>query len=186
MATILDVSLLQTFDIVYPVLLVLVVMFALLQKTKAIGDNVGINAAVAVAVAFMVVLSRTAIEIINFMIPWFVVTFLFFMLLLLIFQIFGATEKDIASYMKTDKGVGWVIIGIAIVIAMAGFGKVLGQTAGPYLEGGNASVYDSGSGVATGSFETNVMATLFHPKVIGIMILFTIVIFAVALLTGPV
>ena len=43
MATILDVSLLQTFDIVYPVLLVLVVMFALLQKTKAIGDNVGIN-----------------------------------------------------------------------------------------------------------------------------------------------
>ena len=41
---------------------------------------------------------------------------LFFILLLLIFRIFGAEEKDIIGYIKNDKAVGWVIIVISLTI----------------------------------------------------------------------
>jgi membrane protease YdiL (CAAX protease family) len=183
MATILDLSILQTFDVIFPVLLVFSVVFAIFAKTKAVSNSPVINAVIAIAVSFMVLLSEIAIDLINVMIPWFTVAILFFILLLLVFMIFGATEKDIFSYMKTDKGVGWALIGVVLVIAVAAFGQVLGQSIGPYLdeEGG---VAENSRDVATSDFETNIMATLFHPKVLGLIVLFGIMIFAVGLLTG--
>ena len=186
MATFLDTSLLQSFDIIFPFLLVFAITFAILAKTGALGKDVlAINAIVAASTAFLVILSDPLVQMIKFMVPWFVIAFIFFMLLLLIFQIFGATEKDIFKYIQTDKGVGWVIVGVGIIILFAAIGNVLGQSIGPYLdEGSNATAVQGSSGVATGNFQTNITATLFHPKVIGLIILFVVMIFAVALLTG--
>ena len=80
MVTVLDVGLIQAFDIIFPVLLVFALVFAVLQKTKVIGDSVGINSIIAVAVAFMVMLSDTLVQMISFMVPWFVVVIIFFIL----------------------------------------------------------------------------------------------------------
>lgn len=185
MVTVLDVSLLQSFSVIFPVLLVFAVVFALLQKTKALGDAPAINAIIAVAASLMVLLSNTITQMINFMIPWFVIVFLFFMLLLLVFRIFGANDKDIFGYMKNDKAVGWVIIAIGIIILFAAGGKVFGQSVGPYLEGqDDVNVTEGGSSVATGSFEANIWAIMFNPKVLGMGIIFVIIVFAVSLLTG--
>jgi len=186
MVTILDTGILQTFDFVFPVLLVFTMIFAVLHKTKALGDSTSINAIVAVAVSFMVLLSRTLIDMINFIIPWFVIAIIFFILLLLIFQVFGAKEEDIFGYMKKDRSVGWVIVGIFLLIVLAGVGKVLGQGIGPYLDNTqNETAITGDGGVATGSFQENLTATLFHPKILGLVILFIIMIFAIILLTGP-
>jgi len=119
------------------------------------------------------------------MIPWFVIVFIFFILMLLIFQIFGASEKDIFSYLKGDKSISWVIIGISLIILFAAIGNVFGQSIGPYLdEAGNETVIGGEASVATGSFEQNIFATMFHPKVLGFGVIFIIMIFAIALLTG--
>lgn len=186
MATLLDIGLLQAFDIIFPFILVFALVYALLQKTKVIGETIAVNAIIAGATAFLVLLSENALEIIKFIIPWFAVAVIFFVLLLLIFYVFGAKEADIFSAMKADKAIIWVILGVAIVIIMAGFGHVLGQSIGPYLdEQGNVTTIDDvKAGVATGSFQQNITATLFHPKVLGLFILFGVMIFAVALLTG--
>ncbi|HLD72017.1 MAG TPA: hypothetical protein VJA23_00380 [Candidatus Nanoarchaeia archaeon] len=183
MATLFDVGLIQTFDVVFPVLLVFALVFALLQKTKAIGESVGVNAIIAVAAAFMVLMSDTLVQMINFMVPWFVVAIIFFVLLILIFQIFGTKEADLTKAVK-DKAVYWSIIGIAIVILLAAFGNVLGQsfTEQAFQEEGNLTASDGS--VASSSFEGSLNATLFHPKVLGLIIIFAIAIFAVAFLSG--
>ena len=182
MATFLDVGLVQYFQAIYPVLFVFTLVFALLQKTGAIGKNVALNAVIAVAVSFMMLLSKNAVALINFMIPWFIVAAIFFVLLLLIYQIFGADEKLLTETLKKDKAIVYVIIGIALVIMIAGFANVFGQS----LLGGaeQATQATTEGGVATENFQQNIYATLFHPKVLGLIILFAIAIAAVALLSS--
>ena len=83
MVTVLDLGLIQAFDVIFPVLLVFALVFAIFQKTKVVGDSVGINSIIAVSVAFMVLISDTLTQIINFMVPWFAVVIIFFILLIL-------------------------------------------------------------------------------------------------------
>ena len=186
MATAIDFGLLQNFDFIFPFLFVWSVVYATLQKTKVIGGAMGIDAIVAFAISFMILLSRTLIEILNFMIPWFTIAIIFFMLLMLMFMVFGASEKDIFGYIKTDKGVGWALIGIALIIVIAAFGNVLGQdfTQQSFDENAPQEVATGSGGTATQNFEGNVTAIFSHPKVLGMLILFAIAIFAVGLLSG--
>ncbi len=179
MATPLDLSILNLFDFIFPVLLVWTFVFAMLQKTGVIGKSMGINATVASAAALMILLSRTAIELVNFIIPWFAIAIIFFVLTILLFMIMGA--KDITAYQ--DKGVQWVLIAVVILIMVAGFGKVLGQS----LLEQSAQTGETTPGeedVASGDFQQNIYATLFHPKILGLLVIFAIVVFTVALISG--
>ena len=183
MATVLDLGLLHSFDVIFPALLVFALVFALLQKTKALGGSVGVNSTIAIVVAFMVLLSQAAIDIIKFMMPWFTIAIIFVVLLLLLFQTFGATDKDIFSIVKSEKAITWSILGIAIVIMIAAFANVFGQQLTDQGVQSGTSVNGTGS-VATSDFQRNITSTLFNPKVLAMIILFGIAIFAVLLLTG--
>lgn len=183
MATILDVGLLQSFDIIFPALLVFALVFALLQKTKILGGSGGVNSIIAIVIAFMVLLSETAVEIIKFMMPWFTIAIIFIVLLMLLFQTFGATDKEIFKIVQSEKAITWSILGIALVIMIAAFASVLGQQ---FTEQGFSSgtTVNATGGTATSDFQRNITATLFNPKVLAMVILFVIAIFAVLLLTG--
>ncbi len=192
MATVLDLSLLQTFDFIFPFIFVWALVFAILQKTGATGKAVGIDAVIATVVGFMSIMSRGIIQIINFMIPWFAVAIIFFVLLLLLFRLFGATDKDIMGALTADKSILWVLIGIGLVIIFAAFGNVFGQSfteqafqgeTGTTITTANATA-GSTSGVATPNFQTNITGILANPKVLGMIILFAIAVFAIALLSG--
>lgn len=194
MATILDLGLLQSFDVIFPVILIFALVFAILQKTKIVGDSLGINSIIAIAVAFMALLSDNVIQVVKFIIPWFTIAIIFFLLIMLVFQVLGAKESDIFNYVKGDKAIGWVVIGIGIIIIFAAFANVLGQqlteasvqTSGTQSYGNvNGTITTTSENVATGNFQQNIYSTLFHPKVLGLLVLFGIAIFAVALLTGP-
>lgn len=180
MASPLDLGILQLFDFIFPVLLVWAFVFALLQKTEVVGKSLGINAIIASTAALTILLSRTAIDLVNFIIPWFAIAIIFFVLMILLFMIMGAKEP-LTAY--RDQRIYWVLIAVGILILVAGFGKVLGQSlleqgaqAGTVVEGQNS--------VASGGFEQNIYATLFHPKVLGLLVVFAIVVFTVALLSG--
>ena len=185
MATVLDLGLVQSFDVIYPVLLVFALLFSLLHKTKILGESTAFNAIISAVVGFMILLSRTVIDIINFMVPWFIIAAIFFLLVLLLFNIFGAREGDVLSYIQSDKGVGWTIVGISVIIFIAAIANVIGQdlTEASFQEGTTVSVNGSES-TATSSFDTNIQNIFFHPKILGFATLFIIVIFAVGLLTG--
>jgi len=142
----LDLGILQLFDFIFPVLLVWAFVFALLQKTEVVGKSMGINAIIASATSLTILLSRTAIDLINFIIPW-------------------------------------ILIAVGILIVVAGFGKVLGQSV---LEQSaqTGDVVEGQEAVAGSDFQQNIYATLFHPKVLGLLVVFAIVVFTVALISG--
>ena len=183
MATFADIGLIQYFDFIFPFLFVFALVFALLQKTKVIGDSIGINALIAVVSGIMVLLSRTITEMINYMIPWFVVAIIFFVLVILIFQVMGARDADFSSAIK-DRVLRNTLIGVVVVILLASFAHVFGQQFTEVSFGGDqeASAVD---GVSTGSdFSSNITKIITNPKVLGFLTLFGIAIFAVALLTN--
>ncbi len=183
MATVLDVGILQSVDVIFPFIFSWAVVFALLHKTEVIGKNIAINSVISAVVGFTVLLSQTVIDIINFMIPWFTVALIFFVLLLLVFQTMGLKDADLGNVVK-DKAVYWTLIGVGIIIIMAAFGNVLGQTVLEAGEGTEVSpAVSEDTGVATSDFQTNIINTLRHPKVLGIIVIFGIAIFAVALLS---
>jgi len=185
MATFLDVGLFNYFNIIFPVLLVFAVVLAILHKTKILGENNVINGIVAIAMALMSLTSRTFIDLINFMAPWFVLAFIFLILLLLLYQVLGATEKDIVSALRTDKTIQWTVFGVAIIILFAGFATVLGQKFLPITQTDAPETLEPGQeGVAGTDFEKNLFATLFNTKVLGIVFIFLIAIFTVAFLAG--
>ncbi|MBS3170101.1 hypothetical protein J4210_06480 [Candidatus Woesearchaeota archaeon] len=184
MATVLDVGLLQAFDFVFPFIFIWAIVYAVLQKTKATGGSVGIDSIIATVTAFMSILSPAITQIINFMIPWFAVVIIFFLLLLLVFRTFGAKDEHILSALTTDKSVLWVILGIGLVIIFAAFSNVFGQSYTEQAFQGEGAMVNATTGVATTSFETNVAGILSNPKVLGVIILFAIAVFAIALLSG--
>jgi len=181
MASFLDIGMFEYFNVIFSFLLILILVYAILQKTKIVGSSNAINALIAVVIAFLSILSEPVIGIINFVAPWFVVMFIFLILLLLLFQILGATDADIAVAVK-DKAVIWTILGIGIIIIVAGFANVFGQE---LLEGSQSAGTALDGGTTSGNnFEDNVLSTIFHPRILGMMVLFGIAIFAIALLTG--
>lgn len=183
MATILDFGLLQGFSFIFPVLLVFSFVFAVLQKTEVIGKTMGINALVAIVAAFMVLLSDTITQMINFMVPWFTVTIIFLILLILVFQLFGGKDMDLKKAIE-DTTLRWTLIGIGLLIIIAAFGQVLGQKLTESSFQVNETIVTDGSSAGTASFSQNITATLFNPKVLGLMIVFAIAIFTVALMSG--
>ncbi|MBI4151801.1 hypothetical protein HY496_02420 [Candidatus Woesearchaeota archaeon] len=184
MATVLDLSLLQAFDFVFPFIFIWAIVFAILQKTGATGKSIGIDSVISTVVAFMSILSPAIIQMINFMIPWFAVTIIFFILLLLVFRVFGAKDENIFSALASDKSIMWVIIGIGLVIVFAAFGNVFGQSFTEQAFQGETTIVNASTGVATTSFQANITGILANPKVLGMIILFAIAVFAIALLSG--
>ncbi|MEK6809687.1 MAG: hypothetical protein AABY40_03360, partial [Nanoarchaeota archaeon] len=106
----LDLGILQLFDFIFPVLLVWAFVFALLQKYEVIGKSIGINAIIASVASLTVLLSRTVIDLINFIIPWFAIAIIFFVLMILLFMIMGA--KDIDAYKQTN--IQWILVAVGI------------------------------------------------------------------------
>ena len=185
MATFLDVGLFQYFNVIFPVLLIFAIVFALLYKTKILGTNPTINGIVAISIALMSLLSTTMIKLVSFMAPWFVLMLVFIILLLLVFQTLGATEKDILGALKTEKIIGWTIAGVALVILMAGLGSIWGQKLTNLATPGDTVTIDANlSSSATANLETNLYSTFYNTKVLGLIFIFLISIFAVAFLAS--
>ena len=180
MASVLDLGLLQYFGVIFPVLLIFVLVYAILQKTKFVSEFIGINATIAVCAAIMAALSESVIALIVFVSPWFILTFILVLLFLLVMKTFGTTDAQILDVVSKDSAVTWVILGISIIIIFAGLASIFGQD----LVDQSQSISEDGGTGASGDFQSNIFETIFHPKILGVLVLFGICVMAIALLTG--
>ena len=80
MANGLDLGVLNYFSVIFPALLIFVIVYALLEKTKMLGENRSLHAIAAISAAFLVMLSKDILEIINFGAPWFILVIVFLVL----------------------------------------------------------------------------------------------------------
>ena len=191
MATFLDIGILENFSIIFVFILVFIVLYGLLEYTKPMGgDRRGLHAWIALALALIVIVIKPALFMINFMTPWFVVLFIFIFFGLLAARMFGASEKDSASLIH-NRGARTFIIAVSAIILIVGISFTFGQgmlekgagVDGPVDNGDVDIVGGEQESTQTNDFSQNVVNTIFHPKVLGLVLILLIGMFALLFLT---
>ena len=178
MASPFDLSLVGYFSNVFVILFVFAASYAILMFKSPFGSNKGINALLAATMAIIFIFSQDAIEVVKSTVPWFIVMMVALMFVLLVSSSIGSS---IPSSVMTSIGT-WVLV-LSIIILVINISQRLGQRVGPYLENEtmNPDTVPAGStgDVGSGSFSQNFGATLFHPKVLALMLIIIIAVFSV-------
>ncbi|MBW2970337.1 hypothetical protein KY309_02410 [Candidatus Woesearchaeota archaeon] len=178
MATPLDVSALKQFGGVFSFLFVLVLVYAILSQTAWFKEKQGMAALIALTAAFMTLFSTIAMKTINMMAPWFVLFVIFVILFILVFMIFGYSQKDVTEFVTSGEfGVGMWVMAVMIIIGVGSLVAVVNEEVGfKALTEGNVSV--AGEELPA-SQEYGFWQTVFHPKILGMVLILLISYFAV-------
>lgn len=176
MATILDLGLIQKFDIIFPFLFVLIVVWGMLSYAKFLGTSKSLHAFIAIIVALLILISDPARNIINSMAPWFVLLFIFILFVLMSVKIFGVSDSEILNTLKSENynWIIWVVVlvGCAILVYSVFDVQVWQKTAA------NETTPFSGGSVGEDT-QSAFFATIRNPQVLGLVIIFLIGAFAI-------
>ncbi len=194
MATFLDATLLSNFQGLFTWLITFVIIFGMLELVKPFGEGKGgVNALIAVAAAFLVLFTKPARGIVQFIVPWMTVLAIGVFLIILVFMMFGVKADTIRSW-AMGASQPWIIT-IAVVIALFALGGAFSGTAGEAQQAGPQPELNqtSGSGLSGGEyvqnqqvqqnqpegrqvesenfFASNLIFVFTHPKVLGTVFL---------------
>ncbi|MBS3063924.1 MAG: hypothetical protein J4445_00545 [DPANN group archaeon] len=132
MPTLLDaVGILQNigvYSVVLPFLLIFALSYALLDKTKVLGDNKFVHAAVSLVLAFLFVSSLGAVKFLTAFLPLISVLILIILFIILIFRFVGVQESSISSALSQSRVYSPIII-IIILFALIAFSQVFPEGA---------------------------------------------------------
>ena len=128
MATILDIGLLQQFRVIFPFLLVLVLVYAILSLS-ILKERRAISAFVAFLLAAMTLFSDIVVETINRMTPALVILFVAMIFALIAFGLLGVDPHNVLG-MEYGKHVGWWLFAIMLVIFIGSLTSVLSEHGG--------------------------------------------------------
>ncbi len=176
MASIMDIGLLDYFVPVFVFLLIFGILFALLEKVKLFGTNKGLNSIIAFAIAFLFILTPELMGVVKVMTPWFTILFVFILMIVLLFMFVGVKEESVTAAFK-DKGLMWIIIIVSIIIFVYALTQVYGAQVQTIYAGDNTTT-------ASGSLGSQIGKILFHPRVLGMLLLLMIAAQAVRMITA--
>ncbi|MBI2133688.1 hypothetical protein HYU11_03325 [Candidatus Woesearchaeota archaeon] len=183
MATVLDLSLLNTFMPVFSWIFSFLLVYGFLEVTQ-IFKNRGIHAMIAFVFSIMVAISGTATATITAMTPWFLIMIFFIFMVYLISNFMGIGTSEILGAIGGKGAVWWILI-IGFIILASGLSQTFGQNLLAARQGGNATEVPT----TTGPGSTHGQAVLFvfsNPKVLGMVLIFFIAALTVAMMTSPV
>ena len=188
MASFLDIGLIDKLSIILPFLLVMVLVYALLAKTKVFGKNQFAYVIIAFVFGLVTILSPTIREVIDRMIPWFAWLFIFLFFILITFAVFGADENTFMNVLKSREYnyITTTIVIIAIIIGLGSLASVTFDSGGPtsnIADAKNSSIEvrtDSTGEQGSSAFWN----TLFHPKVLGLVLVLLIAVFTMSRLSS--
>ncbi|MBT3406092.1 hypothetical protein HN419_02890 [Candidatus Woesearchaeota archaeon] len=212
MATPLDMGILQHVKIVFPLLMVFIVVFAGLEKTKVLGEaNRSLNAVLSVCVSALLLLSPNMLKVLTVVTPWFVFAIIAITFFIVIFLFAGYTMDELTADMTGEWGFAqWFLLVVFIIFIIGGLSTVYGQTMLPWSgdenvapggqygefidENGTRSIApmdrvraDQAKGdysTNTGDFQSNVGKIVFHPKILGAVLILIIFSFAIRMLAS--
>lgn len=163
MASVLDIGLIDYFAPAFTFFLVLLIVWAVLEKTKIFGKSSGINWVIALCMAVLVLLVPGLTDVITIVTPWMVALFIFLTLLILIFMFMGVKGGTVADVFGKNQFVIWIVIfaclGIVGFAMTQVYGDAINQLTSPEDEG---------------DLNQNIGKILFHPKVMGMVIVLII------------
>jgi len=154
-----DLSGIATFVPVFGFLLVFAVTYALLGKTKLLGEQRFVHILVSFAIAIIFLVSANAIEYVRIVTPWFAALVVSLLLIGLVVGLMG--EKAMESVFKP--GFAWLIVIFLIVVFLFSAAYVFADLINTYFG-------------APKQF-------LMQPTILGVVVLIGITVFASWLLT---
>jgi hypothetical protein len=111
-------------------LFVTLIVYAILDKTKILGENKWINAIIGILLGFMFVVVASIREYITTVIPWLIVLLItmFFIIILISFS-----QKDADKLIKP--GFSWVFVILLVIIFIIAAIKVFNPVLSPFFYG---------------------------------------------------
>lgn len=183
MATLLDTGLLSFLTPIFIFLFIFVVIYALLAKTKLLGDKdvSALNFLAAVCVAAIAVFAGTITNVVAVVTPWIVFIIIILTLLFGMFIFFGVKNEDIWETIG-GKTVVYVLILLIIVI---GLSQVFESQISPYDSASSDQVSPTTSGtgaVQSSTVKGEIIKTLIHPRLLAAIFMLVVAAFTIKLI----
>ena len=189
MASILDLGIIDQFSSLFAIIFVFLIIYAVLEVTKILGQNPGVHGLIALLIALMSATQPAALKVITNFSPFYVIFILFLVFLFLAATFAGFKPDEIMSVFGGKQGGAVLFLIVTIIILAFALAGVYGQSFLEKFSTGSTSTQPgniTGEDTASGSFAQNFGATLFHPKILGFVLIMLVGAFAIALLTsGP-
>lgn len=203
MATFLDIGILRNFSVIFTWLLMYVAIYGFLEVINPFGkDKKNFHALVALAISFLGILSKSARYFVEFITPWFLVLILVLFFIIFIVRMFGLGEGDMVKVIKDSITYTWLLVIIVLIVFIA-IGSTFGQRtleattgtppsqpappigpeAGQTLQ---AVQPGTGSTATPNNYAQNVVASFFHPKVLGMLFILLLGTFTIYFLSRQV
>lgn len=195
MASFLDIGILQSLDTLFAFLLVWIITYGILTYSKIFKLELNARALIAVVIAVLTLTAPRILDIIVMITPWFSLGFIFITFVLLGLMALGISSEQISKYINGD-GVAstaryWVIIlGAVILLASLGLtyfsgdpGEINEEGASSGQSGSLNANFDPATGTTVGDVggtgQNEVVATIFHPKMLGMLFIMLLAVFTV-------
>ena len=175
MVTPIDIGLLQRFEIIFPFLFVLVLIYAILSQTEWFKEKQAVAFLLAFTLAVMTLFSRIAVKTINRMAPWFVLLVVFGVFFILAYVSFGIKEKTITEVLTSTEHGGtfaWWVIALMLMIGIGSLTATVSEEVGFT----KLPTEEAAPGVPE---PVGFWATIFHPKVLGLALVLLIAMFTI-------
>ncbi len=178
MATLLDAGLLSYFMPLFVFLVIFILIYALLAKTKLFGDMPALNLLAAICIAAVAVFAGTITGVVITLTPW--IVFMVFVLALLfgMFAFFGVENKEIWDTIG-GKTPYFVIVLIIVLIAIT---QTFEKQVSPF-EDSNQTVVTAGTTAQPQNVRGEVIRTLTHPRLLAALFMLIVSAFAIRLIT---
>ena len=188
-----NLELLQHFSPILVLILVFAIIYGVMQWAKILGDNKVLHSIIAFIIAiFVSIFSESARIVITTLIPWLTVLAIFIVFAIMLYKIFGATDDDVKNVIMERADVQWTLFILIIILFLGALSQAFGQKQLSYTIGDQNTTTDFTPGhpgttnTASGNFNQNLGATIYHPKVLGTIFLFIMGALTIAFLSRPV
>ncbi|MBR9700501.1 hypothetical protein GOV11_01405 [Candidatus Woesearchaeota archaeon] len=199
MATLLDTGLADLFSFVLTFLLVYTVVYGVLSWRKWMGNQPGTYAIIAFSIAFMMTISPPARAFLQLVTPWYIALAMVIFFILFIASMFGlSADKDFPNIIKDSRARNWIMI-FSVLILLAGLAFTFGQTLlsgqpggqqptqpppGTVIGGDGSAPIGVGEPTNSQDFSSNLINTMIHPKVLGMILILLIASFSIYFLSS--
>jgi len=161
MATLLDVGLIEVFVPLVTMIFVFLICYAVLQQSKMLGGRHIIDFFVALMVSILVFFSSSALELTKFMSVWLVVVLIIILFMIIILSLFKEHGDKAALGFPDDLDIKTIVFWVLILVLAIGLTQAFGPVLTPYANDADPNRV--------------ILRTIFHPRIIGAVVMLIII-----------
>ncbi|MBU0929500.1 MAG: hypothetical protein KJ623_00315 [Nanoarchaeota archaeon] len=151
MATLLDTGLLYHFLPLVTFLFIFSIVYIILENTDWLGKNKSLKFIAALSIALISLFAGGVVDLINYIVPWFVFIFIFLILLFMGLTFLGIEKNVVWNNLSI-----WTVMVISFLLLLIGITQVYSSIFTPYADTN-----------VTKTIGSETLRTVFHPRVLG-------------------